>query len=778
MRDLAPAETALTTRRIKPTIPVVVGITGKRRLAREPSEAEQLAPEERAVAQALAAAFDQIDALTANSPKILLTALAEGADYLAAVEAWKRPHYHIVAVLPFAQAVYEQDFLFSGASHEADARATPYLQQFRSFLGRHSTASAQDAAEPFAPRPKLSIVELGLLVGAEAATVARSPVDGRSATHRTIHYEQAGIYIADHCHLLLAVLDRDEKPGKLGGTARIAHYKLFGTLPESDPRVDEVIRDLDRRAGGQSASSFSCGADHVTQLRSLSRELARPAPLRVPQRGHVWRIDAKAPSAAVHLLPQSGAAASRREAVLFRKDLHDTFRAIDVYNRAVERMDAAEVLSRLRTTDHALRMAQASSAQVAPGTDAQRECDRAEVEATLRDPAAAGPRAAIAELLDRRRVVADLQRKHKGRARTSIFGLAALFLATILLFELFDKTKPPAQTLILWAYAALIVVTLVLFRLMRGRHFSEYMEDYRAVSELLRVQAFWQIGGIAERAEDHFEVGTARELRRLRAILRTITAEIRWRHRSPALLDLPQLARWQWLEDQANYFAATHHTREAVLGAYRLVIPALFFFAVGMLPPLLFFMTAELFASMAGYSLPILYPALYLLVLILLTLYVIGHWQRGQPATRPDAVGFVAARTELIWQITCGAAGALVSAMIQPVAVASDAHIAHAIVIVGAAVLIGLAGVLTFLREKFAYEPEATNYRDMLATTRAAIAAFDRTRAHERKGPDDRERARAAQREILRRFGSYALNETAAWVRARRERSIEQPFLG
>ncbi|MEI9996700.1 MAG: hypothetical protein WDM91_19030 [Rhizomicrobium sp.] len=165
-------------------IPLVIGITGKR----------DLRGRDAAVRSALAAVLDRLDAAYPHSPRIMLSALAEGADRLAAEEAAGRPGWQVVAPLPLPRAAYAEDFDAAGQAW------------FDAFLARPGVAS-------FA-LPALA-----------------------EDTSRAAHYEQVGQYIADCCTLLIAVMAADETPGRLGGTARIVAYKLRGHFDEDAATV-------------------------------------------------------------------------------------------------------------------------------------------------------------------------------------------------------------------------------------------------------------------------------------------------------------------------------------------------------------------------------------------------------------------------------------------------------------------------------------------------------------------------------------------------------------
>ena len=184
---------------------MTIGITGKR----------DLLGKDEAVRAALAKVFDQLDRDFPITPKTLLTSLAEGTDRIAAEEARGRAHWQTVAVLPLEAGIYAQDF---------DAASAGWL---RNYLASGAT------------RVKTLPLLIDPATGRayEPQDVARIP--DRSNPARAAHYEQAGLYIANVATLLIAVKAEDEKPGKIGGAARIAGYRLTGQL---DDAADDVVQ--------------------------------------------------------------------------------------------------------------------------------------------------------------------------------------------------------------------------------------------------------------------------------------------------------------------------------------------------------------------------------------------------------------------------------------------------------------------------------------------------------------------------------------------------------
>jgi len=166
-------------------IPLNIGITGHRDL--RPQDVAAIESQVRSFCQDLRESFPDL-------PLQLLTALAEGADQLAARVALSMD-IPLLVVLPMEQPDYERDF----GSGEA-------IADFRSLLAQ----AAQVITLPGAPVLQTSGVH-----------------DERRVRER--QYAQLGIFVSNHCQVLLALWDG--KPGTaLGGTGQVVHYHLTAVM--------------------------------------------------------------------------------------------------------------------------------------------------------------------------------------------------------------------------------------------------------------------------------------------------------------------------------------------------------------------------------------------------------------------------------------------------------------------------------------------------------------------------------------------------------------------
>jgi hypothetical protein len=210
--------------------PIVIGIVGE----------SELEGKHASIRRALKEIFDCLDERYPTSPKMLLTRLAPGVETLGAEDVLERKGWEIVAPLPLPIDVYVQNF---------DERAA---QRLRSLTVE---ADNQKQIRMFTLDPLRS--------GAEHSPILPS-VLGRPSemlpSERADHYAQAGLFIAERCAILIALIGAHERPDRIGHLVR---YRLRGDL-------DDAARIIMQR----------------------SRVLLSPAPLDIPPIGPVWVIDA------------------------------------------------------------------------------------------------------------------------------------------------------------------------------------------------------------------------------------------------------------------------------------------------------------------------------------------------------------------------------------------------------------------------------------------------------------------------------------------------------
>lgn len=227
---------------LKLDVPLVIGVTSHRNMA--PAEIE---PVRERIRDFLA----QLRRDYPGLPLVMLSALAEGGDQLAAREALAAGA-RLIAPLPLPPQTYAEDFLDPA-----------------------SRASFVDLCQ------RAEILQMPLLPGNTLAGIAAH------GEPRDRQYAQAGVYIASHCHILLALWDGRDSD-LLGGTAQVVRYALDGVMPGLIERrrsaratlanVDEsiVLHIVCSRTDGAGATQAPASGLTPLQVRWLSQKHARP----------------------------------------------------------------------------------------------------------------------------------------------------------------------------------------------------------------------------------------------------------------------------------------------------------------------------------------------------------------------------------------------------------------------------------------------------------------------------------------------------------------------
>ncbi|MCH9026674.1 MAG: hypothetical protein IIA05_06100 [Proteobacteria bacterium] len=228
-------------------VSLVVGVTGHRDLV------ETEIP---GLSDRIQKFFEEIQELCPHTPVGILTLLAEGGDLLVAKVA-RALGLRLVVPLPVPRDLYLRDF-----GSEQARKAFEDLCQYA------------------------NVFELPLVDGNTLAAVSR---DGEA---RNKQYAQAGVYVASHCQILLALWDG--KPSEeLGGTAQAVQYHITDQMPEfledrktaqqllAEDENDLVLHLVCSRdqANGQPAEPLQ-----PLQTRWLSSDADQPSSDQLPRR--------------------------------------------------------------------------------------------------------------------------------------------------------------------------------------------------------------------------------------------------------------------------------------------------------------------------------------------------------------------------------------------------------------------------------------------------------------------------------------------------------------
>lgn len=176
-------------------IPILVGVTAHRAIR---------AQDRPALIKAVKEQLLRLRALCPNSRLVLLCSLAEGGDLLCA-DAADELGVPLCAVLPRERADYERDF------------SAPALERFAYHCARAEALFVAPSSEPV-------------------------PEGGATRDHQ---FRQAGIYVAAHSHVLLALWDGSPGTEAACGTADAVDFALNGSY---FPRSGVTPRSADNEA--------------------------------------------------------------------------------------------------------------------------------------------------------------------------------------------------------------------------------------------------------------------------------------------------------------------------------------------------------------------------------------------------------------------------------------------------------------------------------------------------------------------------------------------------
>lgn len=376
------------------TLRLCVGVTAHRDLLDE---------ETAAIEASVEALFKQLSTAFPDLPLELLTPLAEGGDQLAARVAL-RLGLPIVAVLPMEQSEYEKDFADAGS-----------LAEFRSLLGQ---------AE-------------------QVIWLPPAPGNGEppfTAAARDIQYAQLGVFVSNHCQVLLALWDG--KPGsKLGGTGQVVNFHLTAVMPGFE-------------ADSSPASLLAENENDLVYHIVCSRDRADGEPAAGLKAGQAAWFSSRADGARTAKLPAE-------------------------YQILLERLQ--RFVRDWREKEEVIARNSCGLLESAPGL-----------------PAPSG-----SVLTDRLFQVADglavhyQQRVHRGLRAVHL--LAVLMGLEFILYAEFDG---PAYMVLL--FLALFLAGVIVHMVGEKHEWHRKYLDYRALAEGLRVQLYWNLAGVVDSVSAEF----------------------------------------------------------------------------------------------------------------------------------------------------------------------------------------------------------------------------------------------------------------------------------
>jgi len=715
-------------------LPILIGITGKREFDPDPSVNDRL---EAQVRERLLATFRALGKLLPHTPKLLLTGGAYGADTLGAEAALDAgDDWSVAVILPFDRELFEKDFRApADASDVVRDRATKRLEGLRSLLAR----------DDHSPARRVMVRVMPHLAGEHGGTIDRSRLDKddpqQSAPLRHQHYEQVGQVIAESAMLLIAV------------TAG----SVTASLTDADGSTARVIAC---RRAGRPDDIGTCVARRSRVLRKTWDDLRGPSP------GCVWRLHAHADQDPVVTV----LAPLRRPPG-------------EVYADCLaEGTDAED-----EPAHHVRRSAPAS-----PGFPQGYETSVATIERLdefhgLRDgwiaprgvhrPASAYVCLSEQDPLTRldrlRAFIRPVQAGVKQRTDAAFYMVSGFFVCAVASLEVFNEFFGESSPALLLYLVALVIVMLVI-DWARRKGWQPRTEDFRAVSEMLRVQRAWWAAGLSDRVDRRHLQGAAWDLARVRDIGGAIIA---WAWLcSPWQTTMPddrnaQVVR-DWVGEQIRYLARSHPQREH--RASWMNAATWFIFATSV------WLAALLWV---WFVCPVVRDAANTL-----SQHPGSMWWPGLPPLVWIALGLACGALRVVWLHDVRAGSLWLTAGIGLVAAASlalgllgiavalshttagelEREAVHKAIIVPSVILSAIAGALHFLNEKLGYEPEALAYREALDHFERAKRELASVTDPVSGEPTDMEH----YGRIVRDLGILALRENETWLKARRERPL------
>jgi hypothetical protein len=441
-------------------LPLVIGVTGHRDLR------DQDVPDlERQVAAIINELRHDYLGRDGETPIIILSSLAEGADRLVARVALAQGA-RLVAPMPLPIEEYRRDFepgLKAGNMAEFDA----LLEQ-----------AVAAPIMPFVPGSSLEAVR-------------------SDRAKRNEQYRAVGLYITQHCNVLVTLWDGNDRNAAAGGTAEVVAFKRRG-VPMAVSESARVSLD---------ASEVGPVIHVVTPRQKKPQDGTKPPDaVAVAPWGRALVKHARG-----GVVRRFAGAMMEFAASLFGRELADPRSHLsDALRRELESWETFEALVSL--TRHFNREA-AALAKSADGAAAMAKSQDGLLAATDIVPSV-GPEAAREHAHEkaarwcRMYSIADtLAQRRQQQFRRDWLQVYVLAFVAFLCFALFEGVSGAipfewASDAILVCYSlAFVAIFLVFGRALLGNHQVHFL-DYRAFAEALRVLVFWRIVGVGARYRD------------------------------------------------------------------------------------------------------------------------------------------------------------------------------------------------------------------------------------------------------------------------------------
>lgn len=551
---------------ILPRVPIVLGVVGHRALRPQ---------DEPALREAIRRIIVRFQKAYPHTPLVLLSALAEGADQLAAAVALENGA-EVRAPLPFPESVYAASTSFSRAN---DGDYTPFGQRSAEQMLRWVRGGKVDAF--VVPMPDL----------ADPKKTAEWQAKAADQTERRRCYANAGGYIVRHCHVLLALWDGDPQPKepgakpKVSGTAEFVHFKLNGTRPSLYPPPQPLGFSADRGPVLIIHTPRGAGADGLRATEpGHTRALLpnEPAPQhfsqltrRVRERERFWRR-------VEFSLGKSGtdARAATKEG---RRGLRRS--AADIVRTLLQGFGGPECLP----TPEVSQFCEACTTVDDFNADAMKQAaalrkrlDTTWKKLALPDPPQSDeslPR--LKPIARLREIAAGLAGHWEERMKAAQNTLFAAIFTALIAFHLYghwpagrgsEEVFRPGLLALYLGSLAVAAFTVVAVWWCRG---DERRLDYRALAEAFRVRCHWALAGIDDSVADSYLSQLRGEMAWARRALRNVCPPPgSWRAAFERLSKREKarrlcLVRKEWVAEQKRFFEGKVHEHHGFVSSFR-----------------------------------------------------------------------------------------------------------------------------------------------------------------------------------------------------------------
>ncbi|HLL26651.1 MAG TPA: hypothetical protein VKT73_03235 [Xanthobacteraceae bacterium] len=448
MTDVAPHEVLMESPPDR--LPLVIGVTGHRDL-----RDEDLPQLEREVSRAIARLRRDFLAKSRETPVVVLSALAEGADRLVARAALAEGA-RLIAPLPMPLEEYRRDF-----DHGAGVNST----------AEFDALFAQAVAAPVMPFTRGNSLE----------AVRADP------KQRDEQYRAVGLYIALHSDVLIALWDGDDQDMAAGGTAEVVSFKRNGIplavsgsarasldASEIGPVIHIVVP---RKKAGSPAAEIA--------VKPWGREMIKRY-----RGGSIRRILRGVAAFVARVFGQEFADAKPRLSNDERRELDrwETFAPLVALTQKFN-----EETARLAKNAEGRARTRRNLDDLFAKGDREPRVDPASAQKTAIERA---------ERWCRMYAIADtLAQERQAQFRLDWRRLFLLGFVAFVCFALFSHIGLESDVLLI-LYCVSFIVIFILFGAARiGQHQERFL-DYRALAEALRVAVFWELLGIGRRYRD------------------------------------------------------------------------------------------------------------------------------------------------------------------------------------------------------------------------------------------------------------------------------------